>query len=244
MVALVGSLALVSSALGDTTITDFKNFTSDAVYASWATATINSTPTNYIITATGYGSNWKYIPANASGNTNVELTVDLSGPPAADGQLGPIVTLVDTAGVEYNYAWYGQTLGHHVLNMAVDSPTFKGGTAGTLNLTNLNGIHMQLDPGGFGSSGAYTIAWDLLRLTGPSAAATIKITSQSYNRATRQLSLTWTSTAGAQYTAMSSSTVNTGYAALVANIASGGATTSTTVTMPNSNTGFVRIMQQ
>ena len=130
-----------------------------------------SGPTSYSITATGYGSNYKYIEDASrlgAGNTDVELTVSLSGPPAADGHLGPIVTLIDTDGTRYNYAWWGQTLGSHVLTMGVESPSWidsPGGVAG-MNLDGLQHMHMQLDPGGFGSQGAYTIVWENLSLIG------------------------------------------------------------------------------
>jgi hypothetical protein len=170
VLALAGSLVLVNPAWGDATISTFDNFTSGAMYASWASATIVSGPTSYDITATGYGSNWKYIGdlgINGVGNTHLALTISLSGPPAADGQLGPIITLVDGDESRYNFAWYGQTLGSQVLTKAVDSPTWidNPGTTPGLNLATLTHMHMQLDPGGFGTSGAYTVSWQDLRLT-------------------------------------------------------------------------------
>jgi len=168
---LAGTLALVSPALAQTTITTFDNFTSDALYPSWAlpSSTIVSGPTAYTITATGYGSNYKYIGApaiNGVGNTHLELTVSLSGPAAADGQLGPIITLIDGDGTRFNFAWYGQLLGSHVLTMPVDSPTWadSAGTTPGLDLSTLTHMHMQLDPGGFGSSGAYTVSFENLSL--------------------------------------------------------------------------------
>jgi hypothetical protein len=162
-----------SSAFADAVITNFDNFVSDALYPSWAlpSSTVVSGPTSYSITATGYGSNYKYIedPSRIGvGHQNVELTATLSGPVAADGHLGPIVTLIDTDGTRYNYAWYGQTLGSHVLSKPVESPTWidnPGATPG-LNLNGLQHMHMQLDPGGFGSQGQYTIEWQHLQLTG------------------------------------------------------------------------------
>jgi len=171
MIALAGTLVVASPALADTVITTFDNFTSDALYPSWAlpSATIVSGPTAYTVTATGYGSNYKYIGGfgiNGAGNTHLELTVTLSGPAAADGQLGPIIELLDADGTDYNFAWYGQTLGSHVLTMALNSPTWSNnaGTTPGLDLTTLTHMHMQLDPGGFGSSGAYTISFENLSL--------------------------------------------------------------------------------
>jgi hypothetical protein len=94
------------------------------------------------------------------------LTLSLSGPPAADGQLGPIVDLIDGDGTRYSYRWYGQTLGSHVLTSPVESPfsvEAAGATPG-LDLNTLTHMHMQLDPGGFGVSGAYTVGWENLSL--------------------------------------------------------------------------------
>jgi len=173
---ILGSLTLVQRAAADVTITAFENFKSDALYPAWDTAAINSTPTNYVITATGYGSNYKYIGyphLDGTGCTTLELDVTLSGPAAADGLLGPIVTLIDADGTTYSYCWYGQTLGHHVLTMPINEPTIKDkvGTVPGLDLANLQHMHLKLDPSHFGKSGAYTIAWNKLRLTGGATSA-------------------------------------------------------------------------
>ncbi len=168
---LATMLLVADAARADTIITTFDNFVSDALYPSWSlpSSTIVSGPTSYSITATGYGSNYKYIEdpsRQGAGNTLLELTTTLSGPPAADGHLGPIITLIDTDGSRYNYAWYAQLLGPHVLTMPVDSPTWidaPGGSPG-LNLNGLQHMHMQLDPGGFGTAGAYTVEWQHLQL--------------------------------------------------------------------------------
>jgi len=169
--ALAGSLALVSPAMADANITTFDNFVSDALYPSWAlpSATIVSGPTAYSVTAIGYGSNYKYIGApviNGAGNTHLELSVTLGGPVAADGHLGPIIGLIDGDGTHVNYAWYGQLLGSHILTLPVGSPTWTAAAGGTpgLDLSTLTHMHMQLDPGGFGSSGAYTVSFENLRL--------------------------------------------------------------------------------
>ena len=177
VLVLTGAM-LVSPAFAATTITTFDNFTSDALYPSWAlpSATIVSGPNSYSITANGYGSKYTYIGApviNGAGNTHLELTVNLSGPGAADGHLGPIIGLIDGDGTHVNFAWYGQTLGSHVLTMAVDSPTWTAvaGTTPGLDLNTLTHMHMQLDPGGFGSSGFYTVEWqnlDLITVPEPS----------------------------------------------------------------------------
>src|SRR2546429_9896358 len=99
--AIGSALAIASSALGDTTVSSFDNYTSDALYGSWSSATIVSGTTNYSVTATNYGSNYKYIGfpvINGAGNTTVQLTVTLSGAPAAGGKLGPLIQLIVGAG--------------------------------------------------------------------------------------------------------------------------------------------------
>lgn len=234
-------LAVVSPAAADITINSFDNFTSDALYASWITATIVSGPTSYSVTATGYGSNWKYNPINAAGYTNVQLTVTLSGAPEADGKLGPIITLVDLDGTTYNYAWYGQTLGSHVLNMPVRTPTWvsaPGSTAG-LDLGTLAHLHLQLDPSSY--AGQYTVTWEDLSLTG---AAPLRITSQSYDPATREFTLTWTSMVNQTYTIRHAPNLGSAFTPLLVGILSTGERTTATVTMPEGNAGFLQVMQE
>ena len=169
--AALSMTLLVGTVQADALVTDFNNFNSDALFGSWGIATVNSGTDSYSITATGYGSNYKYIEdagRQGAGNTTIELSVTLSGPAAADGQLGPLVQLIDGDGSHYHYRWYGQTLGSHVLTRDVQSPDFIGAVGGTpgLDLNNLIHMHMELDPGGFGVSGAYTVSWENLALTG------------------------------------------------------------------------------
>lgn len=173
LMAALGSMLLSGVAQADALITNFDGFASDALYSSWSSpmSTVVSGPTSYSISATGYGSNYKYIgfpEIIGAGNTTIELSVNLSGPQAANGELGPIVGLIDGDGTHVNFAWYGQTLGSHVLTMAVDSPTWTAaaGTTPGLNLNTLTHMHMQLDPGGFGTTGQYTVEWQNLQLTG------------------------------------------------------------------------------
>ena len=172
LLAALSMMLMVGTVRADAVITTFDNFVSDALYPGWAlpSSTIVSGPTSYSITSTGYGSNYKYIEdplRDGTGYTKLELTVTLSGPPAADGQLGPIITLLDIDGTRNNYAFFGQTLGTHVLVADLASPTWTDtpGNPG-LNPNELQHMHMQLDPGGFGTSGAYTVVWENLSLIG------------------------------------------------------------------------------
>jgi hypothetical protein len=169
-VAISALLGPARSATADVVITTFDdNYFEDALYANWLTANIQYGPDSYSITATGYGSNWTYIGEpriEGAGNTHLKLDVTLAGPPAADGHLGPIITLVDADGTRANYAWFGQLLGNHILTLPLATPSWyeAQGTTPGLDLTLIDHMHLQLDPGGFGTSGAYTVSWNELSL--------------------------------------------------------------------------------
>ena len=164
--------ALNGAASADVLITSFEfGYFENDLYDSWEapTATIDYGEESYSVTATGYGSNWTYIGGlgiQGAGNTHVKLDVTLEGPPAADGHLGPIITLVDADGTSNNYAWYGQLLGNHILTIPIASPTWTGapGTTSGLDLNAIDHLHLQLDPGGFGAAGQYTVRWNELSL--------------------------------------------------------------------------------
>lgn len=155
--ALATGLIVVSPATAQTTITTFDNFNLTGLFA-WSDATIVSGPTSYSVTDTGYGSGYFDINPNinALGGTTLEVTLTLSGGPGADGQLGPIVSLVDGDGTFINFPWYGQTLGSHVLS--ADLTAYPA-----LDLATLDFFHLQLDPSGY--SGAYTVEWQNMRIT-------------------------------------------------------------------------------
>jgi hypothetical protein len=236
-------MAMASPARADLIINTFDSFNSDALYASWSSGTIVSGPTSYSVTASGYGSNWKYNPIaeDGTGNTMVQLTVTLSAadPGNADGRLGPIITLVDGDGTEFNYAWYGQTLGHHVLTLPINSPTWTSPNPNGLDLSTLTHLHIQLDPSSY--SGQYTVVWEDARLI---SAPPPQITGQSYNPVTHQFTLTWTSSANGTYAIQYSSSVSGTFNDLQTGIAGAGATTTFTVTVPDGDVGFLRIRPQ
>lgn len=82
-------------------------------------------------------------------------------------------------------------------------------------------------------------------ITVAGAAARPVITSSHYNPATLQFTLTWTSVTGAMYTVQETPSLNPiAWSPLQTNIASGGSTTTTTVTMPAGTKGFLRILVQ
>lgn len=237
-----GLLPVGSRVLADTIIITFDDFTSNALYGSWLTGTVESGPESYSISAVGYGSNWKYQPVDGGDNTTVELTVTLSGPPEANAHLGPIVTLEDADGTSWNYAWYGQPLGDRLLKKPVASPTWKGaaGTIPGLDLTTLTHFHLQLDPGGFGTAGSYTVEWRNLSLTGGTTPS-IRIVSQTYDDSTGEMTLTWTSKPDVTYAIIETSELTTRFGDLLAGIPSDGDTTTATVNMPPGETGFLGI---
>lgn len=239
-------LAWFTSSAAEVTVTSFDNFTADTLFGSWGSGTIQSAPASYVVTAVGYGSAYKYIGASkpdGTGATTVRLDVTLSGPSAANGKLGPLIDLVDGDGTRYSYRWYGQTLGAHVLSMAVRSPSAvvdAGATPG-LDLANLQHMHLQLDPGAFGTSGSYTVYWNDLSLTGIPA---LRISSQSYNSTTSEFTLTWVSLPGKTYTILHTADLSAQFAPLVTGIPSGGTATTNVVTMPAGSAGFIRVQQE
>jgi len=96
-------------------------------------------------------------------------------------------------------------------------------------------------------AGPYFYYFDNFELIDTTPAVTViepVITSYSYNPTTHQFTLTWTSQTGATYTVQSSVNLASGFTSLVTNIPSGGSTTTTTVTMPGGNAGFLRILVQ
>src|SRR5216684_1949104 len=56
LIVMANGLAMVSSALADTTISTFENFNLDGLFGNWASATVVSGPTAYSITSSGFGS--------------------------------------------------------------------------------------------------------------------------------------------------------------------------------------------
>jgi hypothetical protein len=234
--------AFFGLANAETIISTFENFNLDGLFPSWTTGTVVSGPTNYSITASGFGSGFKSITPNidATGETTIELTVSLSG----TGSLaisGPIVSLVDADGTFYNYAWYGQTAGTHVLSASLNSPTFTSaaGSVPGLDLSKLAFFHLQDDPGSYTSQ--YTITFDLLRLIGAPA---LKIISQTYDLNNQQFTLAWASRPGKSYSILYAASLQTPFTALATDIASGGTLTTMTVAVPAGQSGFLRVQQQ
>jgi len=237
-------VCLLRSAPAETVLSTFETFTLDGLFSSWASATVVSDATNYSITAAGYGSGFKAFTPNidATAETNIELTVTLTSTNSPNTQIsGPIVSLVDADGTFYNYAWYGQVAGTHVLKASLRQPTFTSGAGSVpgLDLSKLAFFHLQDDPGTY--SGQYTIAFNLLRLTGAPALAVI---SQSFDAASQQFTLTWASRPGMNYTVLFTPDLSSSFSPLMTDIPSSGTNTTTSVTVPGGQAGFLRIVQQ
>ncbi|HTR40779.1 MAG TPA: hypothetical protein VMH87_04120 [Pseudomonadales bacterium] len=94
--------------------------------------------------------------------------------------------------------------------------------------------------------GPYIYYFDNFELidTTPAAAAAPVITSWQYNSVTHKFTLTWTSQSGANYTVLYAASVQSAFTPLVTNIPSGGATTTTTVTLPAGQMGYLQIKVQ
>jgi hypothetical protein len=240
---ILASAAAVSP-VAETTINAFDNFNLDGLFANWSSATIVSDATSYSITSSGFGSGYKAIPPtlDAAGETTIELTVTLTGAGAPNNPVsGPIVSLVDADGTFQNYAWYGQTSGTHVLTASLSTPAFTSaaGTIPGLDLSRLTFFHLQDDPGAY--QGQYTITFEHLRLTGAPGPV---VTSQSFNPSTQEFTLAWTSRPGKSYTIMHTSDLGNPFSPLLADIASGGNSTTTTALVPAGNTNFLLILEQ
>jgi hypothetical protein len=233
--SLIGAVAPPS---GCGTISAFDNSGLDGTYGSWTAGT--STPTNFQESATGFGGGYKGIsPFSSSSGLTLQLDVTLSGIGA--DVIAPIVILEDGTGNQMQYAWYNQPAGNHVLTKVLSTGNLVAG-AGPFNYSTISFFHLQIDPEGF--TGAYTAAWNDLSITG-CANSGIQITSPSYHPATHQFTLTWSSTPGSTYTIRHTSSLSSGFTDLVTGIAaSGGSSTTTTVTVPTASTGFLQVKKE
>jgi hypothetical protein len=146
-----------------------------------------------------------------------------------------------------NWFWYSTNGTLDVINSG--PPPISGNTYQLFN--NLGNTNYG---GGFASitlpSLTGGLSWVTNLLTNGSisvagAAARPIITSSHYNPATLQFTLTWTSVIGAMYTVQETPGLSpVAWSSLQTNIASGGSTTTTTVTMPAGTKGFLRILVQ
>lgn len=157
--AAVITLATASFASA-VTVTTFDNFTPTSAYGSWPGGTITSGATGLGVQATGFGGAYCNIDnVNGSGADTIQFTATVTS-----GTVGFVVCLGDTAGHEYNYAWYGNPAGTYTFTKLLSQPNFTTNTPGALDLANLDYLHIQVDPGMFGGV-PYNVSYDDLQVT-------------------------------------------------------------------------------
>lgn len=157
--AMLGAVAATTSMSQAVTVTSFDNFTPTSPYASWASGTITPGATGLGVQATGFGGAFCSLDnVDATGADTVQLQATVTA-----GVAGFIVALGDTSGHEWNYAWYGNPVGTYTFTKPVNTPNFSTGAAGQLDLANIDYIHIQVDPGAFGST-PYNVSYDDLSL--------------------------------------------------------------------------------
>jgi hypothetical protein len=239
-----------------------------SLYGDWAGNTsVSAAGFTVSTTDTGGGSSYYQIPVANRQTLNVNDTEAVLTFTVNDGNSqGTVWTgvpfyLNDTSGAyqvggyvgEYGYngtqspgsaTWSGATTNIcteiAILPAALVTAIQAGGDS-------INGINLEFYPAVYPAdgSGGYNVTFNslILQPVGGFPSGSPNITSYQYNSAT-SFTLTWASQASAQYTVQYSTDLTAGFTALQANIASGGTTTSATVTIPAGQVGFFRILQQ
>ena len=176
VVAAASGLAMANSAKADVILSDFPaGFTLDAYYANWATATIDNSTPGFSVTSAGYGSGYKAINIDGSGNTIIQMTFDLEGP-AGLPISSAIADLTDADGTQVQYAMqYGVQAGNgQTYSMLLSAGNVAApGADSILDLANLTAFNIEDDPGGY--SGPYTITYTDLRLVPEPASLTLLV---------------------------------------------------------------------
>ena len=164
-----GGLLVSTSAVQAVNITTFDDWLPDSVYASWPNGNLSPNATNFGVQATGYGGGYANIIPNpdGTGTNTVQLLATVNS-----GVAGFLVTLGDTAGHEWNYAWFGKTPGNgaggsndYVLTQNIADFNFQSGPLGQLDLANLDFIHIQVDPGGQNLTTPYDVTFNDLSVS-------------------------------------------------------------------------------
>ena len=209
------------------------------VWGSWNTNNTVYTPTNFQVSAGGFGAGADAIspPLAISSNLTLRLELTLAANSTANGQLTPIVVFQDGLGDQVKYAWYGCAAGTNlVLTLPLNAGQLVSGAS--FDWSSVSFYQIQLDTGPF----FYTATWSDLSIIG--VLSPFSITSANYNPASKQFTLTWTSENGATYAIMSSTNLASGFADLLTGIASGGTSTTATFPLADPNRSYVRIRSQ
>jgi PEP-CTERM motif len=145
-------------------ISSFNSITATALYASWGSGIITSTPGGFEVNATGYGSGAFAPdgggPVNDAGATEVQLTFTINTPNNGDNFMGPNFDLTDgTHQVQYlEYAHY-ITPGTFTVTAALNG----------IDPTDIVAFNLEMDPAGYGSFNPYDITYNQIALLTPTA---------------------------------------------------------------------------
>jgi hypothetical protein len=227
------------------TIDNFNNdYGMAGYYVNWNVNNEQVGPDSLSMTASGFGGGYHgVIPnINTDSNKTLRLNVTLTAPPAANGQLGPIVVLQDGDGTQLRYAWYGQ---NPATNLVLTAPLNSGviaqaGSTAGFDFSTISFFHVQVDPSGY--AGSYTVSFNNLDIFGCTAVP-INITSYSYDKSSGQFTLTWTSDPGATYAVEYTSDLKAGFLSSITGIPSAGSTTTITIYLYDPQ-NFVRVRKQ
>jgi hypothetical protein len=246
--------------------------TMTAVYGDWTTATITDTTNGFEVFASegaddGGGSGYYQIAAGDVQilNTNdaqAVMTITINdGNTESTMWVGMPIILGDNVGNYEIGGYVGEFANGYNGTQSPGSATFVTNANNTMTITitmnlpaamistikaggdSVNGLNLLYYPALYDTD-EYDITYNSLVLQPAPPVPVVKITSSQYNLAAGQSTLIWTSQASAQYTVQYSTNLLSGFTPLTSNIASGGATTTNTVTVPAGGAGFFRIMQQ
>lgn len=242
-------------------------FNPNDVYGAWSSAVFTSSASGLEVSSSGYGSMYYPVPSNNEvilNKNDVEAVLTVTINNVADAQSNvwigiPFILNDATTKHAYTLGGYAGKFGYADQNNGGGSASWDptGDTVTETVLLNepetaallaaiqaggdtITGFNLEFDPAVY-PGGTYDVTFDSLVLQPHPGLA---ITSSQYNAATSQFTLSWTSQASADYTVQYSTNLLSGFTSLASDIASGGATTTTTVTVPVGHVGYFRILQQ
>ncbi len=145
VVVVSALLAFGVEARANVTLSDFSSFNLTGTYVQWDFGTFTSNATDFQVQATDFGGGFYVLPSavNASGNSLLEVQLDINAGNVADKFN---VVLIDADGTERVYRFdnlsngAGQTLTKNVANFLQDNAP---GTTPGLDLSNLTVFHLQ-----------------------------------------------------------------------------------------------------
>lgn len=157
------SLLLLSivSLSGQTTISDFSNFSPGSTYGSWApdgVAEMQSGANEYQVVSTNFGGAYKYlgsseIAPDLSDDNQLSLSVAVNSQDNGNRGIGFLVLLEDRDGTVYKYSRFGVQDGPQTLIWNLHNPSSIGkeGAVPGFDFSDIQSINLQVDPGGANS---------------------------------------------------------------------------------------------